>query len=172
MIVNGKDINVNFRKAEEIQKRMNPVDALPETLKVEASQKEIKELESFDADALMNADFSFQNNNTFLSKEGRINRKEYYQTFQDMSNCNFIHRGLQIIADDCSQKNQEGHTVKINSDDDEIKEILEVKAGIRFLGKSASYIAVLMNEHGPSTQPAFHDDDGETLMGRRLAQAK
>jgi hypothetical protein len=73
----------------------------------------------------MNADFSFQNNNTFLSKEGRINRKEYYQTFQDMSNCNFIHRGLQIIADDCSQKNQEGHTVKINSDDDEIKEILE-----------------------------------------------
>jgi len=125
MIVNGKDINVNFRKAEEIQKRMNPVDALPETLKVEASQKEIKELESFDADALMNADFSFQNNNTFLSKEGRINRKEYYQTFQDMSNCNFIHRGLQIIADDCSQKNQEGHTVKINSDDDEIKEILE-----------------------------------------------
>ena len=125
MIVNGKDINVNFRKAEEIQKRMNPVDALPETLKVEASQKEIKELENFDADALMNADFSFQNNNTFLSKEGRINRKEYYQTFQDMSNCNFIHRGLQIIADDCSQKNQEGHTVKINSDDDEIKEILE-----------------------------------------------
>ena len=125
MIVNGKDINVNFRKAEEIQRRMNPVDALPETLKVEASKKEIKELENFDADALMNADFSFQNNNTFLSKEGRINRKEYYQTFQDMSNCNFIHRGLQIIADDCSQKNQEGHTVKINSDDDEIKEILE-----------------------------------------------
>ena len=125
MIVNGKDVNINFRKAEEIQRKMNPIDALPETLKVEASKKEVKELENFDSDSLMNADFSFQNNNTFLSKEGKINRKEYYQTFQDMSNCNFIHRGLQIIADDCSQKNQEGHTVKINSDDDEIKEILE-----------------------------------------------
>jgi len=125
MIVNGKDVNINFRKAEEIQRKMNPIDALPETLKVEASKKEVKELENFDSDSLINVDFSFQNNNTFLSKEGKINRKEYYQTFQDMSNCNFIHRGLQIIADDCSQKNQEGHTVKINSDDDEIKEILE-----------------------------------------------
>ena len=68
MIVNGKDVNVNFRKAEEIQRRMNPVDALPETLKVEASQKEIKELENFDADSLMNADFSFQNNNTTMTQ--------------------------------------------------------------------------------------------------------
>lgn len=124
MIVNGKDININYRKAEEIQRKMNPINELPENLKVEASKKELKELEDIDS-LLYNADFGLQNNNTYFSKDGKINRKEYYRTFQDMSNCNFIHRGLQIIADDCSQKNQEGHTVKITSDDDEVKQILE-----------------------------------------------
>ena len=124
MIVNGKDININYRKAEEIQRKMNPINELPENLKVEANKKELKELEDIDS-LLYNADFGLQNNNTYFSKDGKINRKEYYKTFQDMSNCNFIHRGLQIIADDCSQKNQEGHTVKITSDDDDIKQILE-----------------------------------------------
>ena len=48
MIVNGKDININYRKAEEIQKKMNPINELPENLKVEANKKELKELEDID----------------------------------------------------------------------------------------------------------------------------
>ena len=76
MIVNGKDININYRKAEEIQRKMNPINQLPENLKVEANKKELKELEDIDS-LLYNADFGLQNNNTYFSKDGKINRKEY-----------------------------------------------------------------------------------------------
>ena len=80
MIVNGKDININYRKAEEIQKKMNPINELPENLKVEANKKELKELEDIDS-LLYNADFGLQNNNTYFSKDGKINRKEYYRKY-------------------------------------------------------------------------------------------
>lgn len=126
MIVNGKDVPFNYnnyRRAEDVQRKLNAIEEVPETLKQEVTKQELKEL-AYETDALM-GDFGLQSNNTLFSKDGKINRKEYYQTFQDMSECNFIHRGLQIIADDCSQKNQEGHTIKVTSDDDEIKEILE-----------------------------------------------
>ena len=76
MIVNGKDININYRKAEEIQRKMNPINQLPENLKVEANKKELKELEDIDS-LLYNTDFGLQNNNTYFSKDGKINRKEY-----------------------------------------------------------------------------------------------
>ena len=42
-----------------------------------------------------------------------------------MRESNFINRGLQVISDDCTQKNNEGHTVKNYSDDDEIKDMLK-----------------------------------------------
>ena len=58
MIVNGKDININYRKAEEIQRKMNPINELPENLKVEANKKELKELEDIDS-LLYNAAFGF-----------------------------------------------------------------------------------------------------------------
>lgn len=126
MIINGKEVEVDFRKAAEIQDRVNKVNNLPDSTKVEVNKKDLKELKDYAMSEFDSFDGYGMSNNTLLTgKNSKENRKDYYSTFQEMSECNFIHRGLQIIADDCSQKNIEGHTVKVYSDDDEIKETLE-----------------------------------------------
>lgn len=126
MIINGKEVEVDFRKAAEIQDRVNKVKQLPDSAKVEVNKKELKQLKDVVNDTFESFDGYGMSNNTLLTgKNSKENRKEYYTTFQEMSECNFINRGLQVIADDCSQRNQEGHTVKNYSDDDEIKQILD-----------------------------------------------
>lgn len=126
MIINGKEVEVSFRQAAQIQDKVNKVEQLPDTAKVEVGKKELKEINAFYSDSMNNFDgFGMSNNTLLTGKHIRENRKEYYTTFEEMSECNFIQRGLQIIADDCSQKNLQGHTLKINSDDEEIKQILE-----------------------------------------------
>lgn len=125
MLINGREVEVDFKRAEEIQSRVNTVEQLPDNTKSELTKKELKELNNF-VDSFGSLDGYGMSNNTLLTgKNAKENRKDYYTTFQEMSECNFIHRGLQIIADDCSQRNQLGHVIKINSDDDEIKNILE-----------------------------------------------
>lgn len=125
MIINGKEVEVDFRRAAQIQDKVNKVPQLPDSAKVELNKKDANELKSFLTDNYSNFDGYGMSNNTLLTgKNSKENRKDYYNTFQEMSECNFIHRGLQIIADDCSQKNVEGHTIKIYSDDDDTVETL------------------------------------------------
>lgn len=125
MLINGKDVEINYKKAAEIQSRVNLVQDLPDNVKTEVSKKDKKEL-----DAIINSNlgdfeaYGIANNTLLTGKKQKENRKEYYDTFQEMSEYNFIHRGLQQIADDCSQRNIEGHSLKNYSDDDDIKEIL------------------------------------------------
>lgn len=135
MIIAGKDIDTTlvYRTAQNIQQKINSTEELPDAAKTELPKKEIKELKddlsnfyggSFSAQTLGDAYTSL--NNTLLSNTDlNINRAEYYDTYQEMSECNFIHRGLQIIADDGCQKNIEGNVVKVYSDDEDTKSILE-----------------------------------------------
>lgn len=126
MIINGKEVEVSFRQAAQIQDKVNNIAQLPDSAKVEVGKKELKKINAFYADSMNNFDgFGMSNNTLLTGKHIRENRKEYYTTFEEMSECNFIQRGLQIIADDCSQKNLQGHTLTVNSDDEEIKQILE-----------------------------------------------
>lgn len=131
MLINGQDVNIDFQKSKQIQQRVNAQSAIPDSAKSEVPKKDLKELErqflaSNDGSGLAFSDMFGSNNNTLLTGNNvNVNRQEYYATFQEMSECNFIHRGLQIIADDGCQKNMEGDTVKIYSDDEETKGILE-----------------------------------------------
>ena len=130
MIINGKEVTLNYKKAEEIQDKFNTVNSMPDSSKQEISKKERKDLSTFgfsDSDFNQNIGeaYGIQNNTLLTGKNSKQNRDEYYRTFQEMDGCNFIHRGLQIISDDCTQRNEEGHTIKVYSDDDEIKNILE-----------------------------------------------
>lgn len=126
MIIRGKEVEIDFRNAEKIQDKVNKANQLPDSAKAELGKKEINELKNYTNDTFNSFDgFGMSNNTLLTGKNSKENRKDYYSTFQEMSECNFIHRGLQIIADDCSQKNVEGHTLKIYSDDDDIKETLD-----------------------------------------------
>lgn len=126
MIINGREVEVDFKRAAQIQDKVNKVEQLPDSAKVEVNKRELTDLKLFANDTFDGSDaFGFSNNTLLTGKNSKENRKEYYTSYQEMSECNFIHRGLQIIADDCSLRNEDGHTFKILSDDDEIKEILE-----------------------------------------------
>src|SRR5574344_1857551 len=114
MIINGKEVTLNYKKAEEIQDKFNTVNSMPDSSKQEISKKERKDLSTFgfsDSDFNQNIGeaYGIQNNTLLTGKNSKQNRDEYYRTFQEMDGCNFIHRGLQIISDDCTQRNEEGH---------------------------------------------------------------
>ena len=126
MIINGKEVEIDFRRAAQIQDKVNKVEQLPDNSKVEVNNRELKQLQDITSNTFDSFDGYGMNNNILLTgKKSKENRKEYYTTYQEMSDSNFINRGLQVISDDCTQKNNEGHTLKIYSDDDDTKEILE-----------------------------------------------
>ena len=126
MIIRGKEVEIDFRNSEKIQDKVNKADQLPDSAKAELGKKELNVLKNYTNDTFNSFDgFGMSNNTLLTGKNSKENRKDYYNTFQEMSECNFIHRGLQIIADDCAQKNIEGHTLKIYSDDDDIKKTLD-----------------------------------------------
>jgi len=131
MIIDGKEVNINYRAAQVIQKKIDLQQEVPETAKIEVSPKDLKELNQ-----TLNSYSGYENqyfgdaygqqNNVLTTGEGvQENRYNYYETFEEMDSCPFLHRGLQVIADDACQKNTDGDTVKVYSDDEDIKDILE-----------------------------------------------
>ena len=126
MLINGKEVEINFKKAAEIQTKVNQISQLPDNAKTEVSKKDLKALETVAENFYNNYDgYGITNNTLLTGKKSKENRRDYYATFQEMSEYNFIHRGLTVISDDCSQKGVDGHVMKNLSDDDEIKQILD-----------------------------------------------
>lgn len=131
MIINGKEVNINYRAAQTVQQKIDVQEEIPETAKVEVSKKDLKDLNQIYNDAggyneaAMYGDMYGSQTTLMTGLNATENRYNYYQTFEQMADCPFLHRGLQVISDDACQKNVDGDTVKIYSDDEEIKEILE-----------------------------------------------
>lgn len=127
MLVNGREIVLDQRKAGFTQDSINTNVNLPDLLKTEVSKKQIKDA-GYNVDEInsnVSMDMSALNGNSYLGGGSDLeNRKGWYSTFQEMANSNFIHRGLQVIVDDACQKNTEGNVVTVVSDNEEIKEIL------------------------------------------------
>lgn len=131
MIIDGKEVNVNYKAAFSVQQKLDLQQDIPETAKVELPKKEVKELSQelnsfagYESQAFGEL-YGSQNNTLNTNPNLQENRYSYYQLFDEMDSCPFLHRGLQVIADDACQKNTEGDTVKVYSDDEDIKEILE-----------------------------------------------
>lgn len=131
MIVDGKEVNVNYRTTQVIQQKIDTQADMPETVKVEVPKKELKELnQSFNSfggyeSSALGDMYGSQNNTLNTGANSQENRYNYYETFEAMAWTPYLHRGLQVISDDACQKNTDGDTVKIYSDDEDIKEILE-----------------------------------------------
>lgn len=131
MIINGKEVSINYRATQNIQQKIDVQPDIPETAKVEVSKADLKELEQSYSnfnnynEATMYGDMYGSENTLLTGINATENRYNYYQTFEQMADCPLLHRGLQVIADDGCQKNIEGNTISCNSNDEDIKEILE-----------------------------------------------
>lgn len=145
MLSNGREINTSNIKfdqksSDNIQQQINKTPGFPDDLSIrtEITDKELREINKrFDDknDTVGGFDFtgfnSFangfqQNNNSYIEAGDQYqNRINYYNVFNEMSHTNFINRALQVVCDDACQKNNEGNTITIISEDEDIKNILE-----------------------------------------------
>ena len=127
MLINGKEVVLDLKKSQNIQSEINDNKNLPDFIKSEVSKKQLIDAGyNDDQDIRFNALSEVSSiNNSFLGGSSDLdNRKNWYATFQEMSSSNFIHRALQVVCDDACQKNTEGNTVGIVSDNEENKTIL------------------------------------------------
>lgn len=126
MLINGKEVVLDLKKSQNIQSEINDNKNLPDFIKSEVSKKQLIDAGYNDDQDISNALSEVSSiNNSFLGGSSDLdNRKNWYATFQEMSSSNFIHRALQVVCDDACQKNTEGNTVGIVSDNEENKTIL------------------------------------------------
>jgi len=116
MIVNGQYIDYDEKTIADIQTRINKSDDLPGDLKSEIEKPK---------DVIDNQQSSWDfTNQAFFDAEYSAERFETYAYYREMDNMEFIHRGLEIVADDATQSNPEGDVVKVYSDNEKIREIL------------------------------------------------
>jgi hypothetical protein len=111
-------------QAEKIQQTINKVSAAPEEAKRALTKDELAQMQdyaSIENLEMYNGTFATELDNDSKS----FSRKEGYQTFKEMALMSFIYKALEIIADDSTQKNQEGNVLNIYSNDERIKARLE-----------------------------------------------
>jgi len=115
MLVNGKEIEIRPGQPENIQRKINVIDTLKTDLKSEISPAQQKDI-----------DFSYNQFSMFEKESAETaDRKVRYAYYREMDKMEFVHRAIEIVSDDSSQKNNEGNSLKIYSDDEEVKELLE-----------------------------------------------
>jgi len=125
MIVNGKEIIIKPGQPEAIQRLINQQDDLKSDLKSEIEPEKVKgnndDIYSTQ-DGMSELGFSL-----FDKKEDdrTRDRRMRYDYYREMDTTEFIHRALEIVADDSSQINQEGNAIKIYSDNEDLKVKLE-----------------------------------------------
>jgi hypothetical protein len=121
-LVKGREIKIKDGQPERIQAKINVIDDLPADLKSEIDPIKYARDDYFGQELSSNEDgFSLFEKDS----EENVHRKVRYEYFREMDTNEFIHRALEIVADDSTQNNPEGDAVKIYSDDEQIKEKLE-----------------------------------------------
>jgi hypothetical protein len=116
MLINGKEVEYNPIQAASIQYDINKTEELVDELKSGDDPKKIIRDDGFE-DIM-----SFQNN--LNMDEDLRDRKQRYNIYREMSGQEFIHRGLEIIADDSTQNNQDGNVLRVYGDEEKVN-ILE-----------------------------------------------
>ena len=119
MIVNGRFVDVDERKSASIQADINKLDDLRSDLKSEINNpKDILRDEGSSLDMTKFSLSDFDGTET-------ADRKTRYDYYREMIQMEFIQRGIEIVADDSTQSNNDGDVLKIYSNDEAVKEVLE-----------------------------------------------
>ena len=131
MLVNGKEvISREFAKREQgsldIQKDLNNRKDVPQDLKAEVDpnyyQKFLDQLSGDNSHDSMNIMFDGQ---SFADNADYASRTQRYTLFREMDTMEFIHRGLELIAEDASKPTGDGEVFKVYSDNEEVKDCIE-----------------------------------------------
>jgi len=118
MIINGKFVVTDERKSATIQAEINKLADLKSDLKGDVDPKDVIKTEGASVDMTR---FSL----TDFEGVENADRRTRYSYYREMTTMEFIQRGVEIVADDSTQSNNDGDALKIYSDDEGVKETLE-----------------------------------------------
>ena len=119
-LINGREVKFTNKQTANLQQDIDKISQIPDELKRQLTPEEMK--------ALLPAEGIDVSNIGFFSgqeEEGLRNRKERYDLYREMDQMVFIHRAIETVCDDGVQLNDDGHTLKFLSDDDDIKDRLD-----------------------------------------------
>lgn len=118
MLVNGKFVLPDEKKAAELQDKLNKNDDISNNVKSEIEKP--KEILNDNNGGIPTESFSI-----FNETDVSNTRESYYEIYKEMSKMEFIHKALEIVSDDACQKNQEGYVLDIISNSEKTKDILK-----------------------------------------------
>ena len=127
MIVNGQYVDYNEKASAKIQSKINTLEKINVDVKGDVSPQNLINNTTDNFSDLMFGSDGYTSDQ--LNRKGApwfvTDRKTRYGFFAEMDAMEFIHRALEIVADDSCQLNMDGNVLKINSNDDEKKKLLE-----------------------------------------------
>ncbi len=120
-LIDGIEVFSDEKSSRNIQKNINSIPELTQELKTDIDPKKI----DLDSDLIDNGSMDmFFDQNEFSGESSASNRKDRYNTYREMDKMEFIHRGIEIIADDSTQPNDDNNVIKVLSDDENLKKTL------------------------------------------------
>jgi len=133
MLVNGvevfEDRDISIEQAYKVQKMLNK---MPE---VKSDSKASNQVTLSNGDInLVSPNLTtwqsftpgtFENQGSTEKKRSVLSRTQLYETYIKMDATEFLHRGLEVIADESSQKDDDENVIQIQSNNEKIKEDLE-----------------------------------------------
>jgi len=118
-LIDGIEVFSDERSSRSIQTNINAIPELSQDLKTDIDPKKIN---LTDENTFDSSDMNIFFDENGYGGDGTANsRKDRYSVYREMDGMEFIHRGIEIIADDSSQENEDGDVLKVFSDDEKIK---------------------------------------------------
>lgn len=132
MLVNGVEVfdkPISLSQAFNVQKQINVIPEIEDELK---TSKDVT-VKSGDIDIVSpNLDnwrsFSpglFEDMGSTTKKRTALSRDQLYEVYMRMDATEFMHRGLEVISDEATQKDDNDEVIQIFSDNEKVKEDLE-----------------------------------------------
>lgn len=120
-LVKGKEITYTEKDAVAIQRQIDANVDLGADLKAEGVPLGSSGTSMYGGSEELQFGFKlFEKDDISL-----LERKTRYEYFREMDTMEFIHRALEIVADDGTQINKDGNVLEIFSEDEELKKIAE-----------------------------------------------
>jgi hypothetical protein len=126
MLINGREVlDSDIKGAMHVQAAINAAKYMETSAQSEIDPKKIAKSFEDGAGNFNQSDFNiFFDEQEYGEGERTIDRTGRYDTYSEMDTMEFIHRGLELIADDASQPNDEGDVFSVYSDDEKVKETI------------------------------------------------
>ncbi len=136
MLVNGKEVfgdTVNLSQAYVIQNQINKLDVVDDELKTDRNvvikngdiETEERPISPNASNWSISSYGGFEQYGSTTKKRTTLTRPQLYEQYLKMDTNEFLHRGLEIIADEASQKNESDEIITIESDNEKVKKALE-----------------------------------------------